>query len=135
MRFMIILKGDKYSEPGSVSQGLLAEMARYNHALISAGILVAAEGLHPSARGARVERSNGRRNVVRGPFGGAEELVAGFWVWQTATLRDAIDWAKRCPLADKADARIEIRQLYEVGDFRADEARDIEERSEAPVAA
>ncbi len=135
MRFMIILKGDKYSQPGSVSQGLFAEMARYNHALVRAGILVAAEGLHPSARGVRIARSNGRRTVVRGPFGGSDELVAGFWVWQTASLRDAIDWAKRCPLADKAEARIEIRQLYDFGDFGANEGGDMEERSEPPVAA
>ena len=59
MKFMIILKGDQYCKPGAVTQGLFADMTRYNHALIKAGILVAAEGLHPSARGARVELSPG----------------------------------------------------------------------------
>jgi len=132
MRFMVILKGDKYSQPGSVSQGLFTEMARYNHALLRAGVLVAAEGLHPSDSGVRIERSSGQRTVVRGPFGASDDLVAGFWVWQAASLRDAIDWAKRCPLADKADARIEIRQLYDFGDVGAEGDRGI---SDAAVAA
>ena len=138
MKFMIILKGDKYCEPGSVSPGLFAEMTRYNHSLVRAGVLVAAEGLHPSARGARVERSGGKRMVVHGPFTEPGELVASFWVWQTASLREAIAWVKRCPLANKADAQIEIRQLYDFGDFGnfgAEDGRDAEQCTEPLVAA
>jgi hypothetical protein len=135
MKFMIILKGDRYCEPGSVSRGLFAEMARYKRALIRAGILLAAEGLHPSARGVRVERSGGKRTVVQGPFSEPGGLIAGFWVWQTASLCDAIAWVKRCPLAKTADAQIEIRQLYDFEDFGAADGRDIEECSEPLVAA
>lgn len=135
MKFMIILKGDQYCKPGSVTQGLFADMTRYNHALIRAGILVAAEGLHPSARGARVELSGGKRTVVRGPFTEPGELIAGFWVWQTASLREAIEWVKRCPLANKAGAQIEVRQLYDFGDFGAADVQDVEEWSGPLVAA
>jgi hypothetical protein len=132
---MIILKGEKYCEPGSVSPGLFAEMARYKHALIRAGILLTAEGLHPSARGVRVERAEGKPAVVHGPFTEPGGLIAGVWMWQTASLRDAIDWAKRCPLAQQTDAQIEIRQLYDFADFVAVDGRHVEEYSEPLVAA
>lgn len=135
MKFMVILKGDTYSEPGAVSQGLFAEMARYNRALVKAGVLLAAEELHPSARGARVERPAGKRTIVHGPFAEPGGLIAAFWIWQTASLREAIEWVQRCPLAEKADARFEIRRLYDFGDFRADDMRGLEERSEPLVAA
>jgi hypothetical protein len=138
MKFMIILKGDQYCKPGSVTEGLFADMTRYNHALVRAGIMVAAEGLHPSARGARVERSDGKRTVVHGPFTDPGELIAGFWLWQTSSLREAIEWVKRCPLANKADAQIEIRQLYDFGDFgngSAEDGRNVAEFNEPLVAA
>ena len=69
MKFMVVLKGDKYCEPGSLSSSLLSEMARYNRTLVEAGVLLAAEELHPSARAARVERSDGETAIVHGPFG------------------------------------------------------------------
>jgi hypothetical protein len=136
MKFMVILKGEKYCEPGTVNRGLLADMTKYNHALIRAGILVAAEGLHPSAGGVRVERSGGKKTVKRGPFAEPNDLVAGVWVWQTASLNDAIEWVKRCPLTDESDARIEIRQLFDFEDFRTGAESELNgEQCAEPLAA
>ena len=132
MKFMVILRGDEYCEPGSMNQSLLAEMARYNRALIEAGIMLSAEELHPSARGARVERSNGRRTVRQGPFGEPGGLIAGFWIWDVASLRDAIEWVKRCPLYEKVDAKFEIRQLYDFGDFGAADVPHLEQKRSEP---
>ncbi len=133
MKFMVMLKGERYCEPGSVSRSL--EMARYNRALVEAGVLLAAEELHPSARGARVERANGRTAVAHGPFGEPGGVVAGFWLLNVPTLREAIEWVKRCPLAERADAKFVIRQLYDFGDFAAADVAAFEQRSEPPVAA
>ena len=134
MKFMVILKGDEYCEAGSQSPYLLAEMARYNRTLVDAGILLAAEELHPSARGARVERCNGKRTVVRGPFAEPGGLIAGFWVLNVASLREAVEWVERCPLAERSDAKFVIRQLHDFGDFGED-TPELEERSEPLVAA
>jgi len=58
MRFMILVKADKNSEEGvTPSETLLAEMGKYNEELAKAGVLLAAEGLHPSSKGARVRFS------------------------------------------------------------------------------
>ncbi len=75
----------------------------------------------------RVEQSDGEKNVTRGPFAEPSKLIAGFWVWQTESLRDAIEWVKRCPLVDESDTQIEIRQLLDLrfGDF-GDFGTDIE---------
>ena len=135
MKFMVILKGDKYCEPGAQSESLLAAMARYNRSLIDAGVLLAAEELHPVARSARVEWSNGKRAVAYGPFAEPSGLIAGFWVFNAASLRDAVAWVKRCPLAAKADARFVIRQLHDFGDFDENEMSAIEEERREPLVA
>jgi hypothetical protein len=135
MKFMVVLRGDKYCEPGSLSSPMLAEMARYNRSLVEAGVLLMAEEFHPSARAARVERSNGQTAIVHGPFPEPGGLMAGFWVLNVASLRDAIEWVTRCPLADKADARFVIRQLHDFGDFGIADMPDLEESREPLVAA
>jgi len=135
MKFMVILKGDDYCELGSLSGPILTEMARYNRALLKAGVLLGAEELHPSAHGARVERSHGQSIVVQGPFVEPGGLVAGFWILKVASLRDAVEWVKRCPLAKKTDARFVIRRLYDFGDFGAEHAMDLEDRIEPLIAA
>ena len=135
MKFMVILKGDVHCDLGSLSESLLTEMARYNGALVKAGVLLAAEELHPSAHAARVERAHGKSTVVRGPFAEPGGLIAGFWILNVASLRDAVDWVERCPLAKRTDARFMIRQLYDFGDFRAEHMPDLEHRSEPLIAA
>ena len=121
MRVMVIVKATKDSEAGVMpSEQMLTEMGKYNEELVKAGIILAGEGLHPSAKGARVRFSGADRSVVHGPFGETKELVAGFWLWQVKSLQEAIEWVKRCPNPMKEDSDIEIRQVFESADFGAE---------------
>jgi hypothetical protein len=78
-------------------------------------VLLAAEGLHPSSKGARIKFSGGKRTVIDGPFTETKELVAGFWIIQVKSKAEAIEWASRVPFAD--DGVIEVRQVLEASDF------------------
>jgi hypothetical protein len=139
MRFMIIVKATKDSEAGVLpDQKLLAEMGKFNEELVSAGIMLAGEGLQPSSKGARVKFSGTKRTVVDGPFAETKELVAGFWLWKVKSKEEAIEWVKRCPNPMPTDSEIEIRQVFEAEDFGAEftpELQAQEERLRATIAA
>src|SRR6185437_3033774 len=97
----------------------LAAMGKFNEELVKAGVLLAAEGLHASSKGARVRFKGNQRTVIDGPFAETKELVAGFWLWQVRSKEEAIEWVKRIP-ADafpNSDGEIEIRQVFEAEDF------------------
>lgn len=118
MRFMVIVKASKESESGAPpDEKIMAEMGKFNEELVKAGVMLAAEGLQNSSKGARVYFSGKNRTVIDGPFAETKELVAGFWIWQTKSLQEAIEWAKRCPNPHNEDSEIEIRQIYELEDF------------------
>ena len=119
MRFMVIVKATKSSEAGALpSEQLLAEMGKFNEDLIKAGVLLAAEGLQASSKGARVKFAGEKRTVIDGPFAETKELIAGFWLWKCASLQEAIEWVKRCPHPMPGEeAEIEIRQVFEPEDF------------------
>jgi len=118
MRFMVLIKADHNSEAGVMpDQQLLADMGRYNEELVKAGVILAGEGLHPSSKGARVRFSGQERVVIDGPFAESKELIAGFWLWQCASLQEAIDWVKRCPNPMSGETEVEIRQVFEAEDF------------------
>jgi hypothetical protein len=119
MRFMVIVKATKSSEAGDLPSGeLLAEMGKFNQELIKAGVLLEADGLHASSKGARVKFAGGKRTVIDGPFAETKELVAGFWLWKCASLPEAIEWVKRCPNPMPGEeAEIEVRQVFEAEDF------------------
>ena len=120
------------------SEQLLAEMGAFNEELVKAGVLLAAEGLHPSSKGARVRFSGAQRAVIDGPFTEAKELIAGFWLIQVRSLEEAIAWVKRCPNPTGTESEIEIRQVFEASDFGAEltpELREQEERQRAQIAA
>ncbi len=136
MRVMVIVKATKNSEAGVMpSQELLAAMGRFNEELVEAGVMLAGEGLHPSAKGARVRFAGGKRTVIDGPFAETKELIAGYWLWQVKSKEEAIEWVKRCPdPMPGEEAQIEIRQLFEAEDFGAEftpELRAQEERLRA----
>jgi hypothetical protein len=121
MRFMILVKASKDSEAGVMpSERLLAEMGAYNEALAKAGVLRAAEGLHPSSRGARVKFSGATRTVSEGPFPETPQLLAGFWLIEVTSRDEAIEWVKRCPNPHEGQSEIEIRQVFEAEDFGAE---------------
>jgi hypothetical protein len=118
MRFMVMVKATKDSEAGVMpSQELLTEMGRYNEELAKAGVMLAGEGLQPSSKGARVRFDGDSRSVVDGPFAETKELVAGYWIFQTKSLEEAIEWVKRAPNPMPGASEIEIRQIFEAEDF------------------
>jgi len=139
MRFMVIVKATEDSENGVMpSEELLAAMGRYNEELVAAGIMQAGEGLHPSSLGVRVRFSGADRSVIDGPFAETKELIAGFWLWEVASLAECVEWVKRCPNPMPGDSEIEIRQVFEAEDFGAEftpELREQEERLRARMAA
>ena len=138
MRFMILVKADKNSEAGVMpSEQLLSEMGKFNEELAKAGVLLAAEGLHPSSKGARVRFDGAKRTVVNGPFPETKDLIAGFWLWQVQSKEEAIEWVKRCPNPHNDGGEIEIRQVFEAEDFGAEftpELREQEERLRTQMA-
>lgn len=119
MRFMAIVKATPDSEAGAMpSTEMLAEMGAFNEEMVKAGVLLAGEGLHPSAKGARVRFSGKERTVIDGPFTGSKELIAGFWILQTRSREEAIEWIRRAPHPHPGhDTEIEIRQIMEATDF------------------
>ncbi|MCY1060905.1 YciI family protein [Nannocystis sp. SCPEA4] len=121
MRFMIIIKANADSEAGTApSKELIEAMGRYNEELVKAGVMVAGEGLHPSSKGARVTFSRGKAPaVVDGPFAESKELIAGFWMFQTKSKEEAIEWVKRIPDDPNSseDWTVEIRQVFETEEF------------------
>jgi hypothetical protein len=140
MRFMVMVKATRNSEAGAMpTEKLLAEMGKFNEELVKAGVMLAGEGLHPSSKGTRVKFSGGKRTAIDGPFAETKELVAGFWLWQTKSKEEAIEWVKRCPdPMPGEESEIEIRQVFEAEDFGAEftpELRRQEERIRAQAAA
>jgi hypothetical protein len=133
MRFMVIVKASKDSEAGVMpGTELLTAMGKFNEEMAKAGVIQAGEGLHPSSRGARVKYSGGQPTVTRGPFNLTGDLVSGFWLIQTKSVDEAIDWMKRAPF--DGGAEIEIRQVFSAEDFGealTPELRDQEERLRA----
>src|ERR671912_1013632 len=98
MRVMVLVKATNDSEAGNMpSTELLEAMGKYNEELITAGILLAGEGLHPSVKGKRVAFDGPRRTVIDGPFAETRELVAGFWLWEVNDMAEAVEWGQGCP--------------------------------------
>ena len=116
MRFMVIVKANKDSEAGVLpSKEILTEMGKYNEKLAKAAVLLAAEGLQASSKGARVKFSGAKRTVIDGPFAETKELVAGFWLWQVKSKEEAIEWLKHAPF--DGGTEVEIRQVFEPEEF------------------
>jgi len=135
MRVMVMVKATKNSEagilPGDPRAGagldqLLEEMGRFNDELVKAGVLLAADGLHPSSKGKRVRftGSKGKRTVIDGPFTETKELIAGFWIWQVKSIDEAVEWVRRCPdPMPGEESEIEIRPIIEAEEFGQEFAR------------
>ena len=137
MRFMVMVPASPESERGEMpSTELLEEMTRYNQELVSAGVMLAGEGLHPSSKGVRVRFDGSERTVIDGPFTEAKELIAGYWIWECASRDEAIEWVKRAPF--DGGIEIELRQISELEDFdevMTPELREANERLDEQLSA
>ncbi len=146
MRVMVVVKATRNSEAGILPgdprapagyEKLLEEMGKFNEELVKAGVMLAAEGLHPSSKGKRVVFSGGKKSVIDGPFAETKELIAGFWLWQVKSMEEALEWVRRCPAPMPGEESvIEIRPVFEADDFGKEftpELRAQEERLRAEV--
>jgi hypothetical protein len=117
LRFLVMHKSNEENEAGvPPSRELMEEMGKLMEESAREGVLLAAEGVHPSSRGARLSFSGGKRTVTDGPFAEAKELIAGFAVLQVDSKEEAIEWATR--FADViGDVEIEVRQVIEISDL------------------
>ena len=116
MRFMMFIKVDSSDESFQPDEETVAAMARYNEELTKAGALLALDGLQPPSAGATIVfDAAGKATVTDGPFTEAKEVVGGYWVIQTKSKEEAVQWATRVPAAE--GVTIELRQIFEMSDF------------------
>ena len=129
MRFMVIVKANKDSEAGMLpDKKILDEMGKFNEELVKAGVMLAGEGLQSSAKGKRVRFDGDKRTVIDGPFAETKELVAGFWLWQTRSIEEAVEWLKRAPFGGGEE--VEIRQVFEIEDFGENASPELREQEQ-----
>ncbi len=130
MRVLVAVKANKDSEAGIMpTKEILTAMGKFNEELVKAGVMLAAEGLHPSSKGKRIRFEGGKKTITDGPFTETKELIAGFWLWQVRSMDEAIEWLKRSPF--DGGAEVEVRPVFEAEDFGAEltpELRAQEER-------
>jgi hypothetical protein len=127
MRFMLLMYPDAGAAYGTPDAKSVEAMMKYNEDLAKAGVLLALDGLQSSAKGARVYFPGGKAKVVDGPFSEAKELVGGYWMIQTRSRAEAVEWAKRVPVTDASF--VELRQVFELTDFPA----DVQAAAESPT--
>jgi hypothetical protein len=137
---MILRRADPDTEAGTLpSEVLLTAMGDYMEAMNRAGILLAAEGLHPSAKSTLVRFQNGRPTVLDGPFAETKELIAGYCLIQVGSKQEALDWVMRWPALDAGgNVVLELCPLFEADDFGEEftpELREAEERTRAELSA
>ena len=119
MRFIVMAMAAKESEgaPPPKPEAFVA-MQKYNEAAVKAGVLLAAEGLTPTSKGARVKFNGDKRTVIDGPFAETKEVVAGFMIIKVKSLEEAIEWVKRAPNVNpNVEGQVEIRKLMDIVDF------------------
>jgi hypothetical protein len=122
MRVLVLVKASEQSEAGEMpTQDLVERMGKFNEEIVKAGVMLAADGLHPSSKGKRVRFSGADREIIDGPFAETKELVAGFWIWQVRSMDEAVEWLKRAPF--DGGAEIELRPIFEMEEFGAEIAR------------
>ena len=121
MRVMVLIKANERSEAGEMpGQELLEQMTAYNEELVKAGVMLSADGLHPSSKGVRVEFAGSERKVIDGPFAETKELIAGFWLWQVRSMDEAVEWGRRMPTGpNDPPSEVEIRRVFETEEFAA----------------
>jgi len=135
MRFMMIVipKGYEAVTPDAVPDAkAVAKMMEYNKSLQKAGVLLALDGLFPPSTGARVTYTDGKATVTDGPFPEAKEVIGGYWILQVRSREEAIEWARRAPMSNHEI--IEVRQIFEMGDFPADVRKAAEGFEDLPNA-
>jgi hypothetical protein len=129
MRFMVLVPGNPQSEAGAMPRTEdLEAMTKYNEELVKAGVMLAADGLQPTSKGAKVRFNGSERTVIDGPFSEAKEIVAGYWIWECESREEAIEWLLRAPFGGGTE--IELRPIFAVEDFGEQLTPELREANE-----
>jgi hypothetical protein len=129
MRVMVLVKANDDSEKGVLpTTDEFAAMGEFNEELVKAGVMLAGDGLKPSSAGKRVRFDGNAKTVIDGPFAETKELVAGYWIWEVASIEEAVEWLKRAPF-DRG-AEVEIRPFYTAEDFGDNLTPELREKEE-----
>lgn len=130
MRVMVFVKENREHEAGAMpEEKLVLAMSDYNEALVKAGVMLSGDGLLPSSQGKRVRFDGAERTVLDGPFTDSDDLVAGYWLWQVASLEEAVDWLKRAPF--DGGSEVELRPVFDPGDFAEHYGPEVRAREDA----
>lgn len=116
MRFMMLMYPGPGAERGEMPE--LSEfeaMMAFNEELSKAGVLLALDGLQPTAKGTRVRYPDGKAVAVDGPFTESKEILGGYWMIQVTSKEEAVAWALKVPVCDTSF--VEVRQVFEMTDF------------------
>ena len=116
MRAMVLIRTDDPLAGVRIDERHAAAMDRFDDRLVHAGVLLAAEGLHPGRDAIRLRMTDGSRSIVGEPDGPALGGISGFWLWQVRSLDEAVEWARRAPLPADGATELEIRQVLAPGD-------------------
>jgi hypothetical protein len=116
MRFLMVHRIDeRRPDAFAPSPKVIAGVGQLMEEMTKGGVLLAAEGVLDSSKGALVRFEGGKRTVTDGPFTEAKEVIGGFALIQARSKEEAIEWASR--LADViGDVEVEVRQVAEMSD-------------------
>jgi len=113
MRFLSIYKSEETNQPPTLEH--VTRMQMLIEEGMKDGWLISTEGCLPSAKGARVRRSNGKTTVTDGPFTESKELVAGFALLEAASKQEAIELTRKF-LEVVGSGECELRQIFTAAD-------------------
>ena len=117
MRILGLMRATKESEAGAPpSKELMERMGVFIGEVMQAGVLLATDGLHPSAKGKRVKMENGKVTITDGPFTESKELVASYALFQVNSMDEAVMWTKRF-LEVLGEGECELRPIFDPTDF------------------
>ncbi len=129
MRVMVCVKASKESEAGVLPDTkILSAMTAFNEKLVNAGVMLAGDGLKPTSAAKRVKFRDGNVTVIDGPFAETKELIAGFWIWNVASVDEAIAWLKQSPF--DGGAEVDIRPFYEADDLGENLTPELREKGD-----
>ena len=121
MKYMLIMRASDEAFEAFQDvpfEQIIEDMGRFNDEMISAGVLVAAEGLDDASQGVVVDYSSQPPVVTDGPYGETKELFGGFWIVDVASKEEAVEWAKRAPCGP--GVKTEIRRVTSIDEFPQD---------------
>jgi len=120
MRFLMMHRLDeRVPEAWNPSKEFIEKMGAFIQDSVDRGILITAEGVHPSEKGALVRKEDSI-TVTDGPFTEAKEVIGGFALINAKDRAEAVEFAKQyAELFDKVDIEVEVRQVVEFDDLPA----------------